>query len=418
MLALRLTRAARPAVQLRRLLVAAASAGTGFLLLGSLGYAMGHPQTPGAAALRLAWCVVPLAATVYLALAVARTDPGTRPRPGLSAVGLGPGRLMAVSALTTLLACTLGSLVALLFFLHLRGDLSGLPIDGKGAQFLAADRPLPIPAVLTLLALLPVAASGAVALSLRPRDPRRPAAKGTASFGARWHAILHKAEAPASTEAPVEAEGAGWSDVLTVAPPPREAPAGFPWGVAALAAGLAVQAYANRAAPASVLALPVEGAAVLGGWLLTALGLVLAAPGLTYLCGRLLQSAQPGALRLLAGRVLMSEATRIGRPLGVVCAVTSAALATTAMYDQPAAAFGPLSTVATLVVGGCTLATLLTAAVETRQSRAGTRAALLRLGAPATMLRGSAALRAAALITLFVPLTLLIAYLSALPPTK
>ncbi|TGN81875.1 hypothetical protein E5083_05115 [Streptomyces bauhiniae] len=418
MLALRLTRAARPAVQVRRLLVAAASAGTGFLLLGSLGYAMDHPQTPGAAALRLAWCVVPLAATVYLALAVARTDPGTRPRPGLSAVGLGPGRLMAVSALTTLLACTLGSVVALLFFLHLRGDLSGLPIDGKGAQFLAADRPLPVPAALTLLALLPLAASGAVALSLRPRDPRRPAAKGTASFGARWHAVLHKAETPASAEVPVDAEAEGWSDVLTVAPPPREAPAGFPWGVAALAAGLAVQAYANRAAPASVLALPVEGSAVLGGWLLTALGLVLAAPGLTYLCGKVLQSAQPGALRLLAGRVLMSEATRIGRPLGVVCAVTSAALATTAMYDQPAAAFGPLSTVATLVVGGCTLATLLTAAVETRQSRAGTTAALLRLGAPATMLRGSAALRAAALIALFVPLTLLIAYLSALPPAK
>ncbi|MGW4289140.1 hypothetical protein ACWEIK_19685 [Streptomyces sp. NPDC004673] len=416
MLALRLTRAARPAVQLRRLLVAAASAGTGFLLLGSLGYALGHPQTPGAAALRLAWCVVPLAATVYLALAVARTDPGTRPRPGLSAVGLGPGRLMAVSALTTLLACVLGSLVALLFFLHLRGDLSGLPIDGKGAQFLAADRPLPVPAALTLLALLPLAASGAVALSLRPRDPRRPAAKGT--FSARWHAVTHKAEAPASAEAPVDAEAEGWSDVLTVAPPPREAPAGFPWGVAALAAGLAVQAYANRAAPASVLALPVEGSAVLGGWLLTALGLVLAAPGLTYLCGKVLQSAQPGALRLLAGRVLMSEATRIGRPLGVVCAVTSAALATTAMYDQPAAAFGPLSTVATLVVGGCTLATLLTAAVEARQSRADTTSALLRLGAPATMLRGSAALRAGALIALFVPLTLLIAYLSALPPTK
>ncbi|MFG3194569.1 hypothetical protein ACGFYT_00395 [Streptomyces sp. NPDC048208] len=419
MLALRLTRAARPAVQLRRLLVAAASAGTGFLLLGSLGYAMHHPRTPGAAALRLAWCVVPLAATVYLARAVARTDPGTRPRPGLSAVGLGPGRLMAVSALTTLLSCTLGSLVALMLFLHLRGDLTGMPFDGKGAQFLAADRPFPVPAALTLLALLPVAASAAVALSLRPRDPRPPAGKGRAgaSFGARRLTVTRQAPTPEEAPAEVGAEEAGWSDVLTVAPPPREAPAGFPWGVAALAAGLAVQAYANRTAPASVLALPVEGAAVLGAWLLTALGLVLAAPGLTYLCGRVLQSAQPGALRLLAGRVLMSEATRIGRPLGVVCAVTSAALATTAMYDQPAAAFGPLSTVATLVVGGCTLATLLTAAVEARQSRAGTTAALLRLGAPATMLRGSAALRAAALITLFVPLTLLIAYLSALPPT-
>ncbi|MEU4108270.1 hypothetical protein [Streptomyces sp. NPDC027717] len=419
MLALRLTRAARPAVQLRRLLVAAASAGTGFLLLGSLGYAMDHPRTPGAAALRLAWCVVPLAATVYLARAVARTDPGTRPRPGLSAVGLGPGRLMAVSALTTLLSCTLGSLVALMLFLHLRGDLTGMPFDGKGAQFLAADRPFPVPAALTLLALLPVAASAAVALSLRPRDPRPPAGKGRAgaSFGARRLTVTRQAPTPEEAPAEVGAEEAGWSDVLTVAPPPREAPAGFPWGVAALAAGLAVQAYANRTAPASVLALPVEGAAVLGAWLLTALGLVLAAPGLTYLCGRVLQSAQPGALRLLAGRVLMSEATRIGRPLGVVCAVTSAALATTAMYDQPAAAFGPLSTVATLVVGGCTLATLLTAAVEARQSRAGTTAALLRLGAPATMLRGSAALRTAALITLFVPLTLLIAYLSALPPT-
>ncbi|MGW3115154.1 hypothetical protein [Streptomyces sp. NPDC001091] len=419
MLALRLTRAARPAVQLRRLLVAAASAGTGFLLLGSLGYAMDHPRTPGAAALRLAWCVVPLAATVYLARAVARTDPGTRPRPGLSAVGLGPGRLMAVSALTTLLSCTLGSLVALMLFLHLRGDLTGMPFDGKGAQFLAADRPFPVPAALTLLALLPVAASAAVALSLRPRDPRPPAGKGRAgaSFGARRLTVTRQAPTPEEAPAEVGAEEAGWSDVLTVAPPPREAPAGFPWGVAALAAGLAVQAYANRTAQASVLALPVEGAAVLGAWLLTALGLVLAAPGLTYLCGRVLQSAQPGALRLLAGRVLMSEATRIGRPLGVVCAVTSAALATTAMYDQPAAAFGPLSTVATLVVGGCTLATLLTAAVEARQSRAGTTAALLRLGAPATILRGSAALRAAALITLFVPLTLLIAYLSALPPT-
>ncbi len=88
MLALRLTRGSRPAVQVRRLLVATASAGTAFLLLSTLGYAMSHP--PGGAALRLAWCAAPLAATVYLAAAVARADPGTRPRPGLSAIGLGP----------------------------------------------------------------------------------------------------------------------------------------------------------------------------------------------------------------------------------------------------------------------------------------------------------------------------------------
>ncbi|NEA45327.1 hypothetical protein G3I35_03270, partial [Streptomyces sp. SID10815] len=76
MLALRLIRVAHPAVQLRRLTVVAASAGTGFLLLSSLGHALGHPDHPSAALLRLAWCAVPLAATAHLAVAVARTDPG------------------------------------------------------------------------------------------------------------------------------------------------------------------------------------------------------------------------------------------------------------------------------------------------------------------------------------------------------
>ncbi|MGW4198200.1 hypothetical protein [Streptomyces sp. NPDC005004] len=426
MLALRLTRAARPAVQLRRLLVAAASAGTGFLLLGSLGYALGHPTTPGAGALRLAWCLVPLAATAYLALAVARTDPGTRPRPGLSAVGLGPGRLMAISALTTALSCVLGSLVALMFFLHLRGDITGMPFDGDGAKLLAADQPLPVPAVLTLLTLAPAVASLTVALALRPRDGRP---------GARWFDTALGGRPGAAAEPPADDESAGESDdagagagagatvgapdAVAVPPAPREAPDGFPWGVAALAGGLAVQAYAGRVTPApSLAALPAEGAAVLVGWMLTALGLVLAAPGLTYLAGLLLQSTRPGALRLLAGRVLMAEATRIGRPLGVLCAVVSAAFAMTVLYDGSAPPFGPLTLLGTLVVAGCTLATLLTAAVEARQSRADTTAALLRLGAPATMLRSAAALRAAALLAVFGPLTLLIAYLSALPTSR
>ncbi|OSP43479.1 hypothetical protein B7767_09870, partial [Streptomyces sp. 13-12-16] len=160
MLALRLTRSAHTAVQLRRLLVAAASAGTGFLLLSTLGHALGHPD-PASSALRLAWCAVPLAATVYFAVAVARTDPGTRPRPGLSAIGLGPARLMAVSAATTALSCALGSLLALLVFLHLRGDLTGMPSDGAATDFLATGRPLPLPAALTLLALVPLSASAA-----------------------------------------------------------------------------------------------------------------------------------------------------------------------------------------------------------------------------------------------------------------
>lgn len=142
MLALRLSRSAQPAVQLRRLLLAAASAGTGFLLLCALGYAMSHTDT-SAAVLRLAWCVPPLAATIHFAVAVARTDPGTKPRPGLSAIGLGPARLMLVSATTTALSCALGSMLALLVFLHLRGDLTGMPFDGAAAQFLAANAPSP-----------------------------------------------------------------------------------------------------------------------------------------------------------------------------------------------------------------------------------------------------------------------------------
>ncbi|UXI81098.1 hypothetical protein N6Q81_25235, partial [Streptomyces vinaceusdrappus] len=164
MLALRLTRAARLAVQLRRLLVASASAGTGFLLLCALGHALTHPDAPGASSLRLAWCAAPLAATVYLAVAVARADPGTRPRPGLSAIGLGPGRLMAVSATTTALSAALGSVAALLGFLYLRGDLSGAPVDGAVSGVLALGQRLPAPAVVTLLALVPAAASALMLL--------------------------------------------------------------------------------------------------------------------------------------------------------------------------------------------------------------------------------------------------------------
>ncbi|MFG2783238.1 hypothetical protein ACGFY7_36080 [Streptomyces prunicolor] len=438
MLALRLTRGSHPAVQLRRLLVAVASAGTGFLLLCTLGYAIGHPDSPAAAALRLAWCATPLAATVYFAVAVARTDPATKPRPGLSAIGLGPGRLMAISATTTALACTLGSMLALLFFLHLRGDLTGMPFDGAAAEFLASDQPLPLPAALTLLSLVPVIASLAVALVLRPRDLRPASEKGPARsygrFGAygrsgaretfgtygRFGARLRGGDRRSATEDEPTSETAPAPDPDPSRPAaPREAPRGLPWGVAVLAAGLAVEAYASRAKDGGGLSLPgglADGpASVLVGWVLTAIGLALAGPGLTYLCGRLLQSVGPGALRLLAGRVLMEEATRIGRPLGVVCAVASGGFAMTALYDADAPAFGPLTTLGGLVVTGCTVATLLTAALEAKHARADTTAALLRLGAPAAMLRSAAALRAGALLALFLPLTLVVAELAALP---
>ncbi|MEU9477310.1 hypothetical protein [Streptomyces sp. NPDC048191] len=457
MVALRLTRAARPAVQLRRLLVAAAAGGTGFLLLACLGYALGHPERADAAALRLSWCAVPLAATAYFALAVARTDPGTRPRTGLSAVGLGPARLMAISALTTALSCALGSLLALLVFLHLRGDLTGMPFDGAAADFLAADEHLPVPATLTLLALVPALASTTVALALRPRDarPTAPLLRRYGRFGAYGSSAARETfgtygrfgarrgrtetggrgaedpgeEAEQSGRSPARpAEGAadgaapdpeqdgglaaqsGETDPEPPAPaagpagPSGGAPTGLPWGITLLAVGLAVQAYADH-----------SNTAVLLGRLLTAGGLVLAGPGLTHLCGLLLQSTRPGALRLLSGRVLMAEAIRIGRPLGVVCAVASAGYTMTTLYAGSGPAFGPLTVLGALLVTGCTVATLLTAAVETRQCRADTTAALLRLGAPVSMLRAAAALRAAALLALFGPLTLAVAVAAALP---
>ncbi|MFC5216145.1 hypothetical protein [Streptomyces coerulescens] len=483
MLALRLTRGAHPAVQLRRLLVAAASAGTGFLLLSALGYAMSHPDSPGAATLRLAWCAPPLAATIHLAVAVARTDPGTKPRPGLAALGLGPGRLMLISATTTALSCTLGSMLALLVFLHLRGDLTGMPFDGAAAQFLAADTPLPLPAALTLLSLAPALASATVALLLRPKNPAPATAKATAQrthgrfgafgrsadretfgaygrFGARLRDAVRGAapaaekdaapaaekdgappakknavpaaqkdgadgapQAPdsASAAAPAVADAGGPTpDDLTGFPVPRKPPAGLPWGITILTAGLAVETYAGRTAAGDPLtlptALPTGPAAVLLGWVLAAVGLALAAPGLTHLSGRLLQSVRPGPVRLLAGRGLMAEASRIGRPLGVVCAVAAAVHAMAPLSGSAAtAAIGPLSALGAMVVGGATVTTLLMAALEARQARADTTAALLRLGAPTTLLRGAAALRTGVLLAVFCPLTLIVAELAALP---
>ncbi|MHB9858744.1 hypothetical protein [Streptomyces sp. YIM S03343] len=469
MLALRLSRGARPAVQLRRLLVAVASAGTAFLLLCVLGHAVGHPQAAGASALRLAWCAVPLAATVYLAVAVARTDPGTRPRPGLSAIGLGPGRLMAVSATTTALAGTLGSAVALLCFLQLRGDLTALPLAGTAAtDFLAAGLPLPVPGAVTLLALPPVTASLAVAMVLRPREKRRrPAGGGTAASygrfgwrrgpgqgagragegavdGAGTGTSVPPPPSPSasssSSPSPESAAGSAdaadpapappaWAGALpavpTPAPPqpaPHEAPRGLPWGIAVTAAGLTVESYAGRASAPGGVTMPggLAGgpAGVLVGWLLTALGLALAGPGLTYLSGRLLQAVRPGPLRLLGGRVLMAEAHRIGRPLGVVCAVTAGGYAMSTLHGPGGPAFGPLTVLGALLVTGCTVATLLTAAVEARLARADTMAALLRLGAPATLLRSAALLRAGALLAVFGPLTVAVASLAALPLTS
>ncbi|AXI91032.1 hypothetical protein SAM9427_26845 [Streptomyces sp. ETH9427] len=182
----------------------------------------------------------------------------------------------------------------------------------------------------------------------------------------------------------------------------------MPWGIAVLAVGLAVEALTSRTGSEG-------GPAAFLGLALTSLGLALVGPGLTHLCGRLLQAVRPGALRLLAGRVLMTEAARIGRPLGVVCAVVSAAYAMASLHDRDDPSAGPLVVLGVLLVAGCTVATLLTAAVEAKQAHADTTASLRRLGAPAGTLRRAAALRAAALLALFGPLTVAVAELSAWP---
>ncbi|MFG2761339.1 hypothetical protein [Streptomyces wuyuanensis] len=375
MLALRLSRGSHPLVLLRRLLVATASAGVGFLLLCTLSYAVSGPHPADPALQRLAWCLAPLAATVQFAVAVARTDPGTRPRQGLSAVGLGPVRMSALAAASTAVSCALGSTVALLFFLHLRGDLSGLPFDGDAAELLAAGEPLPLGAVVLLLALVPVVGAGAAAVALRPRRRRD------------GELLDDETEHAART------------------------PGGLPWGVALTAVGVAIEAYTGRSA---------EGAGgtpggVLAGWTLTAVGLAMAGPGIVHVCGRVLQSVRPGARRLLAGRALMDDARRIGRPLGVVCAVVSALIAASALAGERPEPFGPLTALGATLVVACTVATLLTSAVEARQARAATRAGLLELGASAALLQATAMLRAVLLLAVFAPLTWAVAELAALP---
>lgn len=278
----------------------------------------------------------------------------------MDAAGLGPLRLTLVAAISTAVACALGAALALAVFLHLRGDVAGLPFDGAGAQLLHADQPLPVAGALTLLGLIPVTASAATALALRPHRPLAPQT-------------------------------------------------GLPWGIALTACGLAVLAYAGP-----------TGGGVLAGWSLTAVGLALAGPGLAYACGSLVQAVRPGALRLLAGRVLQQEAPRIGPPLGVLCSVAAAALTALALRDRGGlpVPLGPLTWPAALLVALCAAATLLTSVVEARRGREPGRTALIDLGAPSNVLRSAASLRATALVAVCLPLSWGVAQLTSLALTR
>ncbi|PHQ49688.1 hypothetical protein BLA24_23185 [Streptomyces cinnamoneus] len=385
---------------MRRLLVAVAAAAVGFLLLSALGYAVAHPKATHESVVRLLWCAVPLAAAVQFAVAVARTDPATRPRDGMDAIGFGPVRLSFLAAASTALTCGLGGAAALLAYLELRGDLGGTPLSGAAAGALDADAPLPWAGALTLLGLLPALASGACVLALRPRGRLR-----------SGRAASRRGTPPAPRE-------------------PSRGYAGLPWGVAVIACGLALEAYVGRApapAPDRLLTLPgQEGGtspALLGGWLLASLGLVVAGPGLTHWSGALLAAGRPGPVRMLAGRILQEAAKPLGRPLGVLCAVASGALAAVQLYGTAwdrsgPGPFGPLTGLGAAVVMACATATAVTAALDTRRSRARTAAALLRLGIPTSLLRGAAAVRACVLLAVLAPLTWVIAELTTLPLTR
>ncbi|MBX4174885.1 hypothetical protein K3A88_07605, partial [Streptomyces geysiriensis] len=262
------------------------------------------------------------------------------------------------------------------------------------------------PASASASAPAPASASASASASAQPAGGRAAGAAQADPSGA----LLTQAS---DTRPPATTDGDGSARDATGPAPatPRSHTTLLPWGIAVLTAGLAVETYAGDTATRDAA----PSAGVLLGWALATLGLALAGPGLTHLCGRLLQAVRPGALRLLAGRVLMEESHRVGRPLGVVCAVASAAYAAAALHDADATDFGPLSLIGAVVVAGCTVATLLTAAVEAKHARTDTTDALLRLGAPPTTLRAAAALRAGALLAVFGPLTLVVAQLASLP---
>jgi hypothetical protein len=371
MLSLRLLRGASPTALARWALVALASCGTGLLLLAALGWALAHPGGGASdAVVRLGWCVVPVVVTVQLAVAVGRAQPGGWPRSGLSAVGLGRTGVVLLAAATATVVCAIGSVLALAAFLQLRGDITGVPYHGVGPGLLAAGRSLPAAGAVTLLALVPLAAGAASAARLR-------------------------------TERETSAEGM---------------PGGLPWGVALAAVGLAIEVSAPDGHTFPLPSgLGSMAPAAVGGWVLTAAGLVLAGPGLVHCCGRLLAAFRPGGLRLLSGRGLQQEARRLGRPIGLLSATAAAALSGYGLHQDTGRTLGPVTTFGAALVAVCVLASTAVAVVECRAARIPATTALRELAVPATVLRASAAVRAGALLVAFLAPALLVAALSPTP---
>ncbi|MFF5717896.1 hypothetical protein [Streptomyces buecherae] len=390
----------------------------------------------------------------------------------MAGAGCGPYKHALLTAASTALICFSGSALALVAFLSLRGSIFGSPLDDPVIDAFAVGHRLPVGAVLTLLSVAPLAAAATSAFSLRtPRttDARRsrtprsarpalaaqpaaaahathetahtirtaawPFASVAASSGrsGRVAPAHHGADTGAPSTAPltspelVQTADQRAPHVVHIAPPPSPTGAsGLPWGIALISVGLALETYVSRDATDTRDLLPTPGhlsggaIAVLATWVLATTGLVLVGPGLVRLCGRLLALGRPGALRLLAGRGLQEESNRLGRPLGALCAVASSTYVAVRLYDavpnlthdRP---FGPLTGLGAALMMGCATATALMAVLESKNARTASTDALIRIGAPRSVLRNAATLRVTAVVTVLGALSWLVAELAAMP---
>lgn len=358
-LSLRLTLRARPTALLPRLVLAAAGAGTGYLLLAALALAVPHathPAHPAIALARLVWCAVPLAAVALLAVTVVGTRTRATVAPAFAVVGSGPARLPLLAAAEAALVLVPGSAAAFGVF------------TGTG------HRPAPLPdgAVVTLLALVPLVCAAACAIALWPR-------------------------------------GAGRTRAI----------AGPATGLVAIACGLAIALYAHGPAHPVHRTVPLPGGLgriaplALTGWALVVAGQALLGPGLTYLTGRVVACWRPGAVRLLAGRALQADAGLVGLPLGALSAALCAGVSAVALRGAGSPSPGPLTLLAATITLAAPAVALLRATAHARHTRSGGTDVLYVLGASPALLRSGALLRAAAVLTVFLPVTAAFCWLSA-----
>ncbi|MGP3986311.1 hypothetical protein [Streptomyces sp. 3N207] len=432
MLTLRLTFAAPPLALLLRLLLLCASTGIGLLLLATLSYALDHPEDRATALLRLLWCTVPLAVTAQLAAALGRTEPRAEARSGLDAAGLGPAGLPLLVARTTAAPSVTGSALALLVTARgigaaggVGGSALGPALPGTSAALPLSGQPLPAPAALTLLSIVPLLAALAAAWGARAAVPGATAGPDESWASTASRALLRSSRTPSIEPTAEQRDGTG--------APGR---AGLLCGTVLAIGGLLLAAVAARSAASgeaarsgavgdsaasggwTVRAEDIAASPLAAGWLLAAFGLLLAGPGLTALSGRLLGSVRPGPVRLLAGRSLVREAAFLGRPLGGLSAVGAAlvALARARLSGNGPLAPGPLVVLAGVLTGCCMAGAVLAALARARSARAPLRELLDRIGAPGRLGRAVTLLRAAVTAVVFTALAMTAGLLTALPP--